>query len=56
MIDFLNSDVDQDQGGVFNEELSGKYLIHRCRNIFKDTSHEIVVSISKIASKGARTV
>jgi len=56
MINFLNSDVDQDQGGVFNEEMSGKYLIHRCRNIFKDTKHEIVVSISKIASKGARTV
>jgi hypothetical protein len=56
MIDFLNSNTDDDQGGVYNQELSGKYLIHRCRNIFKDTTHEIVVSISKLASKGARTV
>ncbi len=53
MIDFLNSNVDDDGGGAYNSELSGKYLIHKCRNVFIDTKHEIVVSISKIASKGA---
>ena len=53
MVDFLNSNVDEDNGGAYNAELSGKYLIHRCRNVFIDTKHEIVVTISKIASKGA---
>ena len=50
-IDFLNSDVDQDDGGVYNEDLSGKYLIHKCRNIFTNTAHEIVISISKLATR-----
>jgi hypothetical protein len=52
VVDFLNSDVDQDIGGALNKELSGKYLIHRCRNVFIDTKHEIVASISKVSSKG----
>ena len=56
MIDFLNSDVDEDGGGIYNEDMSGKYLIFRCRNIYRDRKHEIVASISKIASKGVRTV
>lgn len=56
MIDFLNSNTDEDNPDVYNEELSGKYLIHRCRNIFKDTTHEIVVTISKLATKGTRLV
>lgn len=50
-IDFLNSDVDTDDGTVYNEELSGYYLIHRCRNIFRGTVHEIVASVSKIATR-----
>jgi len=56
MIDFLNSNTDEDSPDAFNEELSGKYLIHRCRNIFKGTTHEIVVTISKFASRGPRLV
>lgn len=56
MINFLNSDVDEDVGGAYNEELSGKYLIHRCRNVFVNTKHEIVVSVSKVASSGLPVV
>ena len=55
-IDFLSSNTDEDDGVSRNEEMSGKYLIYRCRNIFTDTTHEIVVTISKIATKGTRTV
>ena len=54
-IDFLNSDVDQDDGGVYNEDLSGKYLIHKCRNIFTNTAHEIVISISKLATRASES-
>lgn len=53
-IDFLNSDVDEDDGGIYNEDLSGKYLIHKVRNIFIDTKHEVVASVSKIATKAPR--
>lgn len=55
-IDFLNSDVDVDQGGAYNEDLSGKYLIHKVRNVFIDTKHEVVASVSKIATKAPRLV
>jgi hypothetical protein len=54
-IDFLNSDVDDD-GAALNDDLSGKYLIHRCRNIFRDTSHEIVCTISKLATNEPKIV
>ncbi len=55
-IDFLSSNTDDDAGGVYNEEMSGKYLIHKCRNIFKNTTHEIVVTISKIATKPVKMI
>lgn len=55
-IDFLNSDVDVDDGSAYNEELSGKYLIHKVRNVFVDTKHEIVASVSKISTKAPRLV
>lgn len=54
-IDFLNSDVD-DEGSAINDDLSGKYLIHNCRNIFRDTVHEIVCSVSKISTNEPRLV
>ena len=50
-IDFLNSNVDDDDDAIYNEDLSGKYLIHKCRNIFTGTVHEIVISISKLATR-----
>jgi hypothetical protein len=53
-IDFLNSDVEEET--VLNTDLSGKYLIHTCRNIYKDTVHEIVCSISKIATNPPKLV
>jgi hypothetical protein len=55
-IDFLNSDVDTDDGTVYNEDLSGLFLIHKCRNIFRGTVHEIVASVSKIATRPPKLV
>ena len=48
-IDFLTTDVEED-GAALDDDLSGKYLIHKCRNIFRDTTHEIVATISKIST------
>jgi hypothetical protein len=50
-IDFLNSNVDEDLESAYNEDLSGKYLILRCRNIYTATKHEIVATISKLATR-----
>jgi len=50
-IDFLNSNVDEDLESAYNEELSGKYLILRCRNIYTATKHEIVATISKLSTR-----
>lgn len=54
IINYLSSNTDDDVGAgeQYNNELSGKYLIHKVRNLFVGTKHECVVSISKIASNG----
>ena len=48
-VDFLTSDVDDTSSGNLDEEKSGLYLIYRCRNIFRNTAHEVVASITKLA-------
>jgi hypothetical protein len=53
MIDFLNSNVDEDEQEIYNDELSGKYLIMKVRNVFADTKHEVVACISKIGTRPA---
>lgn len=47
-IDFIESDVDK-KTPKKNAELSGKYLIHKARNIYRDTIHETIISVSKLA-------
>ena len=47
-IDFIESDVDK-QAPKKNMELSGLYLIHKARNIYRDTIHETVLSVTKLA-------
>lgn len=46
-IDFIESNVDK-LTPVKNKELSGKYLIHKARNIYRDTIHETIISVSKL--------
>ena len=51
-VDFLQSNTDKTEGEL-NEEMSGLYLIHKCRNSYKDTTHEIAMSISKLSKNTA---
>jgi len=46
-IDFLNSDVDATEI-KYDEERSGYYLIWALRNLYKDTVHNIVMTITKL--------
>ena len=49
-VHFLNSQVEEDDPSpMINKELSGTYLIHKVRNSFTSTRHEVIASISKIA-------
>jgi len=48
-IDFKNTNVDADGDEQVNKELSGTFLVHKCRNIFKSTTHEVIASVSKVA-------
>lgn len=52
-VDFFNSDITSldGEGDMYNEERSGYYLVHKCRNIFRDTTHNVVISISKLNAR-----
>ena len=49
-IDFLRSDIDKTGDGKLNQEMSGLYLIHKCRNFYRNTVHEAVMYVTKLAS------
>lgn len=48
-IDFLQSDIDESGDGKLNQEMSGLYLIHKCRNFYRNTVHEAVMYVTKLA-------
>ena len=49
-IEFMTTQVEEDEPKpLINKELSGTYLIHKVRNLFTSTRHEVIASISKIA-------
>jgi hypothetical protein len=48
-INFKNTNVETAGDEEFNKDLSGTYLIHKCRNVFKSTTHEVAVSVTKVA-------
>ena len=48
-IDFLQSATDDAKDGFLNQELSGLYLIHKCRNFYRNTVHEVVMYVTKLA-------
>ena len=48
-INFKNTNVEQAGDEEFNKDLSGTYLIHKCRNIFRSTTHEVACSVTKVA-------
>lgn len=49
-VHFINSNVEEnDPSPLINTELSGTYLVHKVRNLFTSTRHEVIASISKIA-------
>jgi hypothetical protein len=48
-IDFLKSNTDDASNGTLNQELSGLYLIHKCRNHYRNTVHEVVMAVTKLA-------
>lgn len=48
-IDFLQSATDDAKDGFLNQELSGLYLIHKCRNFYRNTVHEAVMFVTKLA-------
>ena len=48
-IDFLQSATDDAKDGFLNQELSGLYLIHKCRNFYRNTVHEAVMYVTKLA-------
>lgn len=48
-INFKNTNVESVGDEEFNKDLSGTYLIHKCRNIFRSTTHEVVASVTKVA-------
>ena len=48
-IDFLQSDIDESGDGKLNQEMSGLYLIHKCRNFYRNTVHEAVMFVTKLA-------
>jgi len=48
-INFKNTNVETAGDEEFNKDLSGTYLIHKCRNIFQSTTHEVAVSVTKVA-------
>jgi hypothetical protein len=50
-VDFLNSDVNEDKEETYNLERSGYYLVNKCRNLFRDTTHEVIISISKLENR-----
>jgi hypothetical protein len=52
-VDFFNSDLAALESGedIYNNERSGYYLVHKCRNIFRDTTHNVVISISKLNAR-----
>ena len=48
-IDFIESNVDEETPQK-NLELSGKYLIHNTRNVYRNTVHETVIAVSKLST------
>jgi hypothetical protein len=48
-IDFLQSATDDAKDGFLNQEMSGLYLIHKCRNFYRNTVHEAVMFVTKLA-------
>ena len=48
-IDFLQSATDDAKDGFLNQELSGLYLIHKCRNFYRNTVHEVIMFVTKLA-------
>jgi hypothetical protein len=48
-IDFLQSATEDKKDGFLNQELSGLYLIHKCRNFYRNTVHEAVMHVTKLA-------
>lgn len=48
-INFKNTNVEQAGDEEFNKDLSGTYLIHKARNIFRSTTHEVAISVTKVA-------
>ena len=50
-VNILNSDVFVE--GEYDDEKSGYYLIYACRNIYRDTTHDIVLTITKLSDNPA---
>jgi hypothetical protein len=49
-IEFQNTNVEDPRTDeTANKELSGTYLIHKVRNVFTSTRHDVVLSVSKVA-------
>ena len=48
-INFKNTNVEDAGDEEFNKDLSGTFLIHKVRNVFKSTTHSVVASVTKVA-------
>ena len=48
-INFKNTNVEDAGDEEFNKDLSGTFLVHKVRNAFYSTTHEVVASVTKVA-------
>jgi hypothetical protein len=48
-IDFLQSDTGESGNRKLNQEMSGLYLIHKCRNFYRNTVHDVIMHVTKLA-------